>query len=120
MFDRRDEERERRAIRRLVEAASDRDPATEAPPFFGARVRARAATELAHAPAAFGATAWRALPALGVLALALVGASAYESSRLSSDRDAAMARVMSGQGGGDMLVAALLFGADDAASGGSR
>jgi hypothetical protein len=103
---------ERRALRRLFEAASETEPPTEPPPFFAARVRARAAATAAPARHPIGAAAWRLLPLLCAVALAVSGWTGYESYRYAAERDRALARIFVEGGGGDLIVAALLLGGE--------
>lgn len=107
------------AFRHLFEAASaDVEDATP-PPFFAARVRARAIAERRARRAtehALGVAAWRLLPILGVLAVVVAGWSGYETVQYRRERDRAVARVLA-EGGGDVIVAFVMLGAD---TGGSR
>lgn len=108
------------AIRRLLEAASADDPGNSGPPpFFAARVRARAKAEggthgdaaLAKARHPMGLAALQMLP---VCLAILVGVSVwtgYESVQFSRNRDAALRRMLqTEEGRGDFLLAAVMFG----------
>jgi hypothetical protein len=112
---RRRPEEERDALRRIVAAAAADDEAPSVPPpYFAARARARArAGGPALTASPLGAAAWRMLPIFGAVALAVAGLTGYESWQVSSAREAALARMLAGQGSGDLVVAALMLGADD-------
>lgn len=104
---------ERRALRRLFEAAaSETAPPNQPPPFFAARVRAAAAGEPTAARHPIGVAAWRLLPALCLVALVVSGWTGYESYRYEAERDRALARILVEGGGGDLIVAALLLGGE--------
>jgi hypothetical protein len=114
--------RERLAFRRLFEAAATDAAPAAAPPYFAARVRARARSA-ATAPEAVhpvGVAAWRMLPLFGVVALAVASLAGYESLQLGREREAAVTRMLTTEGGGgDLLVAALLLGQQTDTTGGA-
>lgn len=102
-------EREERAVRRLLEAASTQGPPAPPSPFLVARIRAAAAASRPEHP--FGVAAWRMLPALALLVACLTGWATYESARARKAQREAFARSLaSGSGAGDLVLAAFLGG----------
>lgn len=109
-------------IRAVLEASQAAETPTAAPPFFAARIRARAAegeTSVARAPVT--AAAMRLLPVFSIVALLLVGTAGYESAVSASERKAAVARALARDGGGDVVLGALLLQSPgDEKAGGSK
>lgn len=102
-----------RTIRRILEAAADTEPRREAPPFFAARVRARAALETREGERArhpIGVAALQMLPALAVAVLGLGAWSGYESYAAAAEARSVVARALESPVALDEAVlVALLF-----------
>jgi|WetSurMetagenome_2_1015567.scaffolds.fasta_scaffold186505_1 hypothetical protein len=106
----RDDAAGKRALRRLLQAAAADESTVELGEFFAPRVAARAATTPPPAPVVvLAAAAWRLLPALAVLALAVTAWGTYETTRLQHLQESSLAQAAGGEGG-DALLAALLLG----------
>jgi hypothetical protein len=106
------------AIRRLLEAASGERGDAQPPPFFVARVRARAAT--ARGPGTeqlLGTTSWRMLPALAAIVVALSAWTGYESAEASRDRADLVANTLGQAGASEILIAAMLMGGSEESGG---
>jgi hypothetical protein len=108
---------EDRAVRRLFEAAaSDPGANQEPPPFFAARVKARAKAmgEERRAAHPFGAAAWQMLPALALVVVSLTAWTGYESVRAGRERKAALAEMLSDNGKlNEAILATMLLGPSD-------
>lgn len=109
-------------VRSVLEAAADTAPPTSPPPFFAARVLARAAVERPAAssfPVAIAAA--RLLPIFAVVAFVLAGIAGYESMLAANEREAAIARALASGAGSDVLIGAvLLSNPSEPGAGGSR
>jgi hypothetical protein len=113
------------AIRRVLGAASARPGASGddvPPPFFVARVRARAAE--AHARSTehpVGVMAWQMLPALSLIVVALAAWTGYESEAASRDRAEVVANMLRQDGGAsEVVITAMLIGGAARDSGGAQ
>jgi hypothetical protein len=112
------------AFRRVMDAASARqEPGGDTPPpFFVARVRARA--EEARASATdhpVGTAAWRMLPALSVIVVALAAWTGYESEAVSRDRAEVVANMLRQNGGAsEVVITAMLAGGAGRETGGAQ
>jgi hypothetical protein len=116
-----DDDAVQRAARRLLAAAAS-DGAVGLSAGFAARVGARAATApMPSSTVALGAAAWRLLPALATLVLAVAAWTGYESSRLAAAQERTLAQAVERDGGGaDVVLAMLMLGGDAPAVPGSR
>jgi hypothetical protein len=113
-----DDDGVRRAARRLLAAAAGDG---ELSPAFAARTAARAvAAPAAPAITAVGAAAWRLLPALATLVLAVAAWTGYESVRLAASEEAALAQAIDRDSGGAVMAMILLGGAAPTATGSGR
>lgn len=104
------------AERRLLTAASS---AHVPPPFFARRVAALARSR--PAPTSVSQLAWRLLPVLSVLTLAIFGWGAYETSRFERATDNVVSGLTSSASGApDAILAAAFLGAGSAPAAADR
>ncbi len=117
-----DEGATQRAARRLLRAAVADGDSPRLPDAFASRVAARAFSAPAEGSwAALGAAAWRLLPVLATLVLAVAAWTGYETARLDAAQETTLVQAI-GQGGGDAdaVLAVLLLGGDTPAAAGDR
>jgi hypothetical protein len=110
------------AIRRILDAASAPPGDDAPPPFFAARVRARAAEARSDATQhPLGVTAVRMLPALSLIVVALAAWTGYESEAVSRDRAEIVANMLRQDGGAsEVVITAMLVGGATRAAGGAQ
>ncbi|MEO6326246.1 MAG: hypothetical protein ABIQ65_16605 [Thermoanaerobaculia bacterium] len=120
-------ERERRALRRILEACAASGEPAPPTPFLMARLEARIAAEVSEAartkgraPAelALGAAARSLAPAFAILLTVLSAVTAYQQAAAVRAENEAIARILEPQNSsGDLLLAALFLGGDSGAGG---